>query len=150
MSLFAPSDAEVNAHHGPRRGVAAVRDAVMLLERGRVQDLGIYNRRRIAGSRSWSTHAAGRGWDAGCAPQDTARLGLAFMRAAGELGIVEVIALRRIWRAGEGIRDYHGPAHLDHVHLSFSPAFADSNAGPEVARALCALVWARHRPPWSA
>lgn len=146
MNYRAPTDAEVQRARGPRPGVAAVRDAVLLVERGRLRDLGIYNRRRVSGSRSWSSHAAGRGWDVGHKYDDGPILADAFARASRELGIVQVISRRRIWEPGRGWNHYTGPSHNDHVHLSFDPDFADSPAPPDVARYLCALVWGRYRP----
>jgi len=131
-------------HVGPRPGVAAVRDAVLFLERARgVRDMGVYSRRRVHGSSVWSLHAVGRAWDAGVRDRATGqRVAERFMHLAGKLGVCEVIWQRNRWTPEKGWRNYTGIPHLDHVHIGFTVGFADSPAPPDLARKLCTLVWA--------
>lgn len=77
---------------------------------GRLRQWGVYNRRYIAGTRTWSQHAWGNAWDIGIprlADGDVVAAWLIAQRRAGTLPIGTIL-----WRV---------PDHFDHIHVEGSP-----------------------------
>lgn len=77
--------------------------------KGLLRDWGTYNRRKIAGSTSWSQHAWGNAWDIGCslAEGDALVRWLKAERDSGRLPIGTIL-----WR----VKD-----HFDHIHVEGKP-----------------------------
>lgn len=111
---------ELLRHHGERFGTRCLMDAILFgwAQRG-ATDLGIYNRRRVAGSRSWSLHAVGRALDVGVPDvQVGAEIMMRCVANADRLGVCEVIFNRQRWTPGTGVQPYGGrDPHRSHVHI---------------------------------
>jgi hypothetical protein len=113
---------------GPAPGAVALRDAV----RGRwpdLTDMGIYNCRNVAGTRTLSTHAEGRAIDLGTPNGDAIEAGheaAAWLVANAEaLGVQEVIFTRRRWDSRVRVwAPFGGNPHTDHVHTALCRAAA--------------------------
>jgi len=112
-----------------RKGVQAFADAILFWTPGTRND-GIYNRRRVAGSKSWSLHAVGRAFDLGIPNLDTgARVVRNIMRYPQMFGVCEVIFNHQRWTAETGWRHYSGvDPHTGHVHFGFTVAWADNKS----------------------
>jgi hypothetical protein len=119
-------------HRSPSKGAIAVRNVVMFAENvdggPLVKDLGIYNRRNIAGTSTKSLHSVGRAWDIGWETGfDAATLAGRLAIAAAFCGISEVIYFHRRWTAESGWQPYHGEdGHTTHIHVGFTKAWAYS------------------------
>jgi hypothetical protein len=77
---------------------------------GRLRQWGVYNRRYIAGTRTWSQHAWGNAWDIGIprmADGDVLYSWLLQQRRVGALPIGTIL-----WRV---------PDHFDHIHVEGTP-----------------------------
>jgi hypothetical protein len=125
---------ELLMYHAPRPGTVALRDAVLMYcaQQG-AYSLGIYNRRSVAGTTVWSTHAVGRGWDCGVRGTNVHNviefIAACMVNGAQACGIQEVIANRRRWTEERGWQSYGGPdPHDTHIHCSQTTKGADNPA----------------------
>lgn len=94
-------------------------------------NLGIYNCRKIAGSKTLSLHGEGRAADFGIRPHGASygtQLAEQLRLWSKELGIQCIIWNRRIWSGGRqntGWSKYEGSSpHVDHLHVEFTWATA--------------------------
>ena len=124
MSFPVVYDQATRATGGPQPGTQAM--AKWMMATFGCTNLGIYNNRNVVGGTTKSTHAEGRGFDAGFPyhPGGTDqgwRLANWCVANHAEFGIQQVIYARRIWsnyRDAEGWRYYNGEAaHYEHVHI---------------------------------
>ena len=92
------------------------------------RNLGIYNKRNVAGTNTPSAHAEGRALDIGllvARPSEKVlgdQLFTLLINNAAELGLDHIIWNRKIWSAQHPtIRQYvgHSP-HTDHIHVAFT------------------------------
>lgn len=94
--------------HGPQPGLEQLRAHVMA-HYVVTDDLGIYNYRQVRGSRSLSTHAEGRAWDARFKDRAELLRAVAWVEAhVQELQVQEIIDYegRRRWDSRTGWRPY--------------------------------------------
>lgn len=108
---------------------------------------GIYSKRTIAGTNTWSNHASGRALDVGCSRKALGdALVLKIVPHVIELGICEVIWYNQRWSAkGDGLPykvSTSSPtlAHRDHVHISLTRFAACREDTPAVRAALLAVM----------
>lgn len=115
-------------HTGPRSGTVALRNGVMERFPG-VKDLGIFNCRytRTKNSKTYSFHADGRAWDAGCSGDLADEVADFLVAHADVLGVQEVIRNRKRWdsRTRKWATYQGSDPHTDHVHVSQCIAAAD-------------------------
>jgi hypothetical protein len=79
---------------------------------GLLRNLGVYNRRKIAGSQTWSQHSWGNAWDIGVrswSMDDGDRL-VAWLRKERDSGQLPIGLI--LWR----VKD-----HFDHIHVEGKP-----------------------------
>lgn len=137
VAYYPVTGSEVRAHSGPRPGAVALLRylrEVSANNPGRLPATdGIYNKRRIRGSLSWSSHASGRGLDFGVNANTAEGLALGnfllfcLMLDAVPLGIQYVIWNGHSYRPGEAPRVYKGVSpHKDHLHIELTPHAADN------------------------
>jgi hypothetical protein len=95
-------------------GLKRIRDEVyqrysVSFATGVLKDLGVYNRRNIAGTNTWSQHAWGNAFDIGgnVAVLDQVYVWLRNVRSAGSLPVGTIL-----WR----VKD-----HYDHIHVEAIP-----------------------------
>jgi len=92
------------------------------------KNLGIYNRRNVAGTNKPSAHAEGRALDIGLNVKSTKEkeigdfLFYLFIEMQEELGLDHVIWNRQIWGKNEKIvKKYEGKdPHTNHVHVAWT------------------------------
>ncbi len=111
---------------GPEPGAQALM-AYATTRFERATNLGIWSRRRIAGTPFWSTHAEGRAIDVGFpiargGHPEGHRLAQTLVDHHRRLGVQQVIWAMRVWRnTFGGWRRYTGTSpHLDHVHAELT------------------------------
>jgi hypothetical protein len=105
------------------------------------RNLGIFNRRNIAGTNTPSLHAEGRALDIGLRVTDPSeklvadQLFQAFMDLGAQIGLQEVIWNRRIWSARRPVPHAHTGSnpHTDHIHVGFTRAASQSLEFPILA-----------------
>jgi hypothetical protein len=125
-------------------GTLALRDVVRLRFQN-VQDWGTYSCRQTSTGSSLSTHAEGRGWDAGFPrldhPEGT-RLAGWLVEKAPMLGVQRVIwmdrqwdARARAWRAYGKTSNNNTLRHRDHVHVELCWAAAKNLTRTQVEAA---------------
>jgi len=94
----------------------------------RARNLGIYNRRNIAGTQTPSLHSEGRALDIGLNIHNQTEKAIGdglfqiFVDLAARLQLQEVIWNRQIWSTGSpAVHPYAGAnPHTDHVHVGFT------------------------------
>ena len=94
------------------------------------RNLGIYNRRNVAGTHTPSHHAEGRALDIGlnATIRDEKLLGdqlyVLLIASANDLGLDEIIWNRQIWSSRRPhLHPYTGHSpHTDHIHVGFTRA----------------------------
>lgn len=92
------------------------------------RNLGIFNRRNIAGTTTPSLHAEGRAIDIGLKVSNSTektigdQLFMAFTDLGSQIGLQEVIWNRQIWSDRRtAVHRYTGAnPHIDHVHVGFT------------------------------
>ena len=73
-------------------------------------NLGVYNRRKIANSNTWSQHAWGNAWDIGVRSVTLGNQIVAYLRAEDRAGRLSVGTI--LWQV---------PDHYDHIHVEGAP-----------------------------
>jgi hypothetical protein len=134
------TDAELRTIKGPQPGAKALLAACQFSVPG-TTSMGIYNRRPVAGTKTWSVHSSGRAIDVGC---KTKAMGDALVAKlvpnADALGISQVIWYRQIWDS-RGYRAYKGQnAHTDHIHITMSIQAACCPDTPALRSALVTIM----------
>lgn len=141
MLVYQPvTDAELRTIKGPQSGAQALMDACRFVVPG-TTNMGIYNRRKIAGSSTWSVHSSGRALDVGCKNKAMGdALVIKLVPNADALGISQVIWYRQIWDS-RGYRKYTGASpHTDHIHITMSQQAACCPNTPAVRAALVTIL----------
>ena len=111
------------------------------------RNLGIYNRRNVAGTNTPSAHAEGRALDIGLLvsrPNEKLigdELFKIFIKMSQELGLDHVIWDHQIWsRVHQSASPYHGHSpHTDHVHVAFTREGSQGTSFPRTNLELAIL-----------
>lgn len=139
---------ELVRYHGPRRGVVNYMDQILAVWGSRgAKSAGIYNRRKVRGGSSWSTHAVGRGGDI-AAPalvlREIREHLVAGYKSGGLPELGEVIYNRMRWTPATGWRRYRGDPHTGHLHFSLDIKGADTKLAPKLDRErICRAMFPR-------
>lgn len=141
-------DASKGPSGGPTRGAIALRDHWR--EVTGLGDLGIYNPRKVRGSRTtWSTHASGRAVDFAANAHDPSQAAKAehyiqfLIRHSTSFQVQYLIWDRKCWRSGQGWRNYQGTSpHTDHVHVELN-----IDGGQNLTLQKLRTQWARDHAP---
>jgi hypothetical protein len=107
-----------------------------------VRNLGIYNKRVVAGTHTLSHHSEGRALDIGLSAlrPDEKELGDAlfdlFIASTRELRLDEVIWNRRIWSAARPHVHAHTGQnpHTNHIHIGYTRPGSQATTVPSIVR----------------
>lgn len=113
----------------------------------RARNLGIFNKRNVAGTNKASSHSEGRALDIGLLAASPEERGLGdqlfriFIANVAELGMSNVIWNRHIWSTTlPTVRHYTGKnKHVDHVHIEFTRAGSQWTDFPRTRLAISTL-----------